>query len=120
MTTMPAVVPMPSSRSRPRSLRTRATSVIAPCRFDVRTTNDEQRADHDDVVQDRRERGRDEAIARVQQRAGQGREAVEDHLRDEAEDQDRQDVQLRGAVRPVVAQHEQRARAAARAASRPR
>ena len=66
---MPAVVPMPSSSRSPRSLRTRATSVIAPCRSDVLRDEHEQRADHDDVVQDGRERGRDEPVARVEERA---------------------------------------------------
>ena len=36
MATIPAVVPMPRSNKSPRSLRTRATSVIVLCRPEVR------------------------------------------------------------------------------------
>ncbi len=115
--TMPAVVPMPSSRSRPRSLRTRATSVIAECRADVWIDERDQRDDHHDVVEHGRECGGDEPVARVQERARQRGEAVEDHLRYEAEDQDRQDVQLRGAVGTVSRGARRDGRAAARGTS---
>jgi hypothetical protein len=67
---------------------------------------DEQRADHHDVVEHRRERGGDEPVPRVEERARQRGEAVEDHLRYEAEDQDGQHVELRGPVGPVLVQDE--------------
>ena len=68
---------------------------------------DEQGHDHDDVVEYRRERGGDEPVPGVEQRAREGREAVEDHLRNEAEDQHGQHVQLSGPVGAVLAQDEQ-------------
>jgi hypothetical protein len=56
----------------------------------------EQRRDHHDVVADGGERGRDEATVGVEERGRQRRECVEDHLREEAEQQDGDDVHLRG------------------------
>ena len=59
----------------------------------------EQHRDHDDVVDDGRERGRDEAAMRVEQGRGQRGEAVEQHLGQEPQCEHGHHVQLGGALR---------------------
>ena len=67
----------------------------------------DQHPDHDHVVEDGRERGRDEAAVRVEQRGRERGEAVEQHLRQEPEREDRHHVQLRGAFGPGRVEREE-------------
>ena len=95
--TIPAVVPAPSSASLPASPLIRRTSIQLDREPWVVSANTHEDRDHDDVVDDGRERGRDEPPVRVEQRGGERGEAVEQHLGQEPQREDGHHVQLGGA-----------------------
>ena len=98
ITTTPAVVPSPMSRSE--------RVVVEHGVHRERPVGDagqrEEHRDHDDVVEDRRERGGEEAASRVEHRGRERDDAVEEHLRHEQPQEVGGELLLFGEVRALA------------------
>ena len=99
------------ARGRPQADEQDQTVVVEHAAHGERPVGDprkgEEHCDDDDVVEDRCERGSEEATARVEHRGREGDDAVEQHLRHEEAEQVGRQLLLGGDVRPVHVQRVQ-------------